>query len=185
MKRDRGDFFPKNVSEPSNPPDELAQNVSKKIPVGRFIPPFFCNSAESGRFFIYLHDSNSIFWAQGIKSEWVLGRTVWTRSKHPRRQCPIFVSRPGRAVANSYTVHSSAPERRDRYRAVCASCSREVASHAKLRREAFSCHGQFAAPRVTARRRDPIHFALVVWRARTQATWSTPVTSSEYSRSPP
>ena len=27
-------------------------------------------------FFNYLHDSNSIFWAQGIKSEWVLGRTV-------------------------------------------------------------------------------------------------------------
>ena len=31
MKRDRGDFFfKKNVSGPSNPPDELAQNVSKK-----------------------------------------------------------------------------------------------------------------------------------------------------------
>ena len=30
MKRDRGDFFPKNVSEPSNPPDEFVQNVSKK-----------------------------------------------------------------------------------------------------------------------------------------------------------
>ena len=49
----------------------------KKIPFGRIIPPFFCKSAESGRFFfISLHDSNSIFWAQGIKSEWVLGRTV-------------------------------------------------------------------------------------------------------------
>ena len=35
MKRDRGEkcfFFLKNVSEPSNPPDELAQNVSKKNP---------------------------------------------------------------------------------------------------------------------------------------------------------
>ena len=34
MKRDRDerkeDFFVKNVSEPSNPPDALAQNVSKK-----------------------------------------------------------------------------------------------------------------------------------------------------------
>ena len=34
MKRDKDerkeDFFVKNVSEPSNPPDELAQNVSKK-----------------------------------------------------------------------------------------------------------------------------------------------------------
>ena len=37
---------------------------------------FFCKNAESGRFFIYLHDSSSIFWAQGIKSEWFLGRTV-------------------------------------------------------------------------------------------------------------
>ena len=33
-------FFKKNVSRPSNPPDELAQNVSKKIPVGRIIPLF-------------------------------------------------------------------------------------------------------------------------------------------------
>ena len=47
MKRDRDErkevffFFVKNISEPSNPPDELAQNVSKKIPLGRIIPPFF------------------------------------------------------------------------------------------------------------------------------------------------
>ena len=35
MKRDRGerrDYFQKKVSGPSNPPDELAQNVSKKNP---------------------------------------------------------------------------------------------------------------------------------------------------------
>ena len=43
----------------------------KKIPVGRIIPPFF-----SDRFFIYLHDSNSIFWAGRINSEWVSGGTV-------------------------------------------------------------------------------------------------------------
>ena len=49
-KEGKDDFFPKNVSEPSNPPEELAQNVSKKIPVGRIIPPFFFESAESGRF---------------------------------------------------------------------------------------------------------------------------------------
>ena len=48
----------------------------KKIPFGPIIPPLFCKSAESGRFFIYLHDSNSIFWARGIDSEWVFGRTV-------------------------------------------------------------------------------------------------------------
>ena len=34
-------LFLKNVSRPSNPPDELAQSVSKKIPPGRIIPPFF------------------------------------------------------------------------------------------------------------------------------------------------
>ena len=54
-------FFVKNVSRPSNPPDELAQNVSKKIPFGRIIPSFFFESSESYRVFNYLHDSNSIF----------------------------------------------------------------------------------------------------------------------------
>ena len=46
MKRDKDErkevfFFVKNVSEPSNPPDKLAQNVSNKIPLGRIILPFF------------------------------------------------------------------------------------------------------------------------------------------------
>ena len=54
-------FFSKNVSEPSNPPDELAQNVSKKSLSDEFFLHFFCKSSESGRFFIYLHDSNSFF----------------------------------------------------------------------------------------------------------------------------
>ena len=58
--REIEDFF-QYVSEPSNPPDELAQMFRKKIPCRRIIPPFFCKSAESGRFFFnYLHDSNSI-----------------------------------------------------------------------------------------------------------------------------
>ena len=41
-----------NVSGPSNPPDELAQHVSKRIPFGRIIPPFFFESSESDRFAI-------------------------------------------------------------------------------------------------------------------------------------
>ena len=49
---------------------------NKKISVGRIIPPFFFESSESDRVFIYLHDSNSIFRAPGIKSEWVWNRTV-------------------------------------------------------------------------------------------------------------
>ena len=72
-------FFCKNVSRPSNPPDELAQNVSKKkkksLPDELFLHVSF-ESAESGRFLNYLHDSNSIFLARGINSEWVFGRTV-------------------------------------------------------------------------------------------------------------
>ena len=45
-------FFPKNVSEPSNPPDELAQNVSKKkIPFRRIIPPFFLQKCRIWPFF--------------------------------------------------------------------------------------------------------------------------------------
>ena len=54
-------FFQKTVSRPSNPPDELAQHVSKKIPFARIIPPFFFESSESQCVFNYLHDSNSIF----------------------------------------------------------------------------------------------------------------------------
>ena len=46
----------------------------KKIPFGRIIPPFFLRKCRIWPFLNYLHDSNSIFWAQGIKSEWVLGR---------------------------------------------------------------------------------------------------------------
>ena len=74
----KDEFFQKkkNVSRPSNPPDELAQNVSKKNPPSdELFLHFFCKSSESGRFSIYLHDSNSIFWAQGIKSEGVSGGT--------------------------------------------------------------------------------------------------------------
>ena len=78
MKRDKGDpSLTKKVCEPSNPPDELAQIVSKKkITVGRIILPFFFESSESDRFFNYLPDSNSIFRARRINSESVSARTV-------------------------------------------------------------------------------------------------------------
>ena len=64
-------FFSKNVSRPSNPPDELAQDVSKKkkIPSGRIIPPFFLRKFRIWPFLNYLQDSNSIFRAAGINSE--------------------------------------------------------------------------------------------------------------------
>ena len=53
----------------------------KKIPVGRIIPPFFLRKCRIWPFLNYLHDSNSIFWAQGIKSEGVFGRTVPTEGQ--------------------------------------------------------------------------------------------------------
>ena len=77
-------FFQKNVSIPSNPPDESTQMFRKKIPVGRIIPPFFCKSSESDRFFIYLHASNSIFRVRGINAEWVSGGTVLTKGNFTR-----------------------------------------------------------------------------------------------------
>ena len=49
--------------------------------VGRIIPPFFFESSESDRVFNYLHDSNSIFRARGIKSEGIRARTVTTLEK--------------------------------------------------------------------------------------------------------
>ena len=70
-------FFCKNVSRPSNPPDELAQNVSKKIPSGRIIPPFFLRKCRIWPFLNYLHDSNSIFPGPGeLIQNGFSGRTV-------------------------------------------------------------------------------------------------------------
>ena len=46
----RGEFFSKkkNVSETSNPPDELAQKCfEKKIPVRRILPPFFSAKVQN------------------------------------------------------------------------------------------------------------------------------------------
>ena len=58
----------------------------KKIPVGRIIPPFFFESSESDRVFNYLHDSNSIFRARGINSEWFSGGTVSLEPTFQRRE---------------------------------------------------------------------------------------------------
>ena len=85
MKRNerKDDFFEKkkNVSGPSNPPDELAQNVSKKITVGRIIPPFFCNSSESGRFSIIYMIRIRFFGPGELNQKGVTGGTV-LRSQH-------------------------------------------------------------------------------------------------------
>ena len=48
----------------------------KKSPSDESFLHFFCKSSESDRVFNHLHDSNSIFRARGINSEWVSGGTV-------------------------------------------------------------------------------------------------------------
>ena len=66
-----------NVSRPSNPPDKLAQNVSKKKNFfGRINSSICFTKVQILAFFIYLHDSNSIFRALGINSELFSGCTV-------------------------------------------------------------------------------------------------------------
>ena len=69
-------FFVKNVSRPSNPPDELAQNVSKKSLSDELFFCFFFDCSESYRVFNCLHDSNLIFRGGRIKSEGFFGCTV-------------------------------------------------------------------------------------------------------------
>ena len=88
MKRDRGDFFfQKNVSESSNQWDELAQNVSKKNPRRTNYSSIFSAKVQNlAVFFIYLHDSNSIFRAGWIKSEYIRNRTVDTELIPSRRK---------------------------------------------------------------------------------------------------
>ena len=68
-------IFFKVVSEPSNPPDELAQNVSKNL-FDDFFHLFSFESSESYLVFNSLHDSNSICRTGGIISEGFSGGTV-------------------------------------------------------------------------------------------------------------
>ena len=70
---------------PSNPPDEIAQHVSKKSPSDELFLLFFFESSESDRVFNYLHDSNAIFRAGRINSEWVFRRTVIKSPKNSAR----------------------------------------------------------------------------------------------------
>ena len=66
-------FFKKKFSGPSNPPDELAQNVSKKNPFRTNYSSIFLKKFRIWPFFIYLHDSNSIFRARRFNSEFIFG----------------------------------------------------------------------------------------------------------------
>ena len=57
------DFVQKNVSRPSNRPDELTQHVSrKKIPSDELFLHFFFESSESDRFSIIYMIRIRFFW---------------------------------------------------------------------------------------------------------------------------
>ena len=72
------------------------------------------------------------------------------------RQCPVFISRPRRAVAISSLLSG-----------VSNIEPSALPFHVTLQRGAASCHGQVAVLRVTARRGDHIHFLLVAQRVGT------------------
>ena len=65
MKRERDGgkmIFFKKCFKTLKPADELAQNVSKKIPFGRIYSSIFSAKVQNLTVFSnYLHDSNSIF----------------------------------------------------------------------------------------------------------------------------
>ena len=84
-EREMKDFFLKKFSRRSNSPDELAQNVSKKKNLSdELFLHFFFESSESDRGFNYVHDSNSICRAGGIKSiqKGVFGYAVTGKTLH-------------------------------------------------------------------------------------------------------
>ena len=64
------------MEELTNPPDELAQNVSKKSLSDEWFL-FFSESSESYRVFNNLHDSNSINGPGEFNSEIFSGGTVF------------------------------------------------------------------------------------------------------------
>ena len=75
-KKEKMIFSKKLFQNPQTRQMNRPKMSQKKNPFGRIIPPFFFESSESDRFYNYLHDSNSIFRAPGINSEWVSGGTV-------------------------------------------------------------------------------------------------------------
>ena len=107
----RGEQIQKNVSGPSNPPDELAQNVSKKNPRRTNYSSIFSAKVQNLTVF-QLHDSNSIFCTQGIKSEGVSGRHSIPAAGAPSKTRPPATAR--REGAADHTPLSSPRLRRPR-----------------------------------------------------------------------
>ena len=83
----RNERFQKSVSRPSNPPDELAENVSKKSLSDEIFLHFSSKLQNLTVFLNYLHDSNSIFRVGRINSENVPRCTVSDRPHVPEGEC--------------------------------------------------------------------------------------------------
>ena len=100
-------FFVKNVSRPSNPPSELAQNVSKKKKnlSDELLLHFFFESSEFDRVFNYSHDSNSIFGPENYFRR--VFRPHSTLSRPPKRGRSVVVSKRNFATLLSTTTQSS------------------------------------------------------------------------------
>ena len=86
MKRERDEtrcIFSKkkNVSRPSNPPDELAQNVSKKKSPSDELFLHFSAKVQNLAVFYYLHDSNSIFWPRELNQNGFSGARYFYESR--------------------------------------------------------------------------------------------------------
>ena len=80
-------FFKKNVSGPSNPPDELAQNVSKKIPFGRIIPPFFSAKVQNLAVFSFIYMIRIRFFGPGELIQRTFGEHGVQFLKFFKHQC--------------------------------------------------------------------------------------------------
>ena len=91
-------IFWKKVSETPNPPDELAQNASKKNPFRmNYFFFFFLGKFRIWPFFNYLHDSNSIFRAGRIIQNGFSGAQYWNRTQSSKMGLCII----GRRIAKT------------------------------------------------------------------------------------
>ena len=73
----KDNFFSKNVSRPPNPPDELAQNVSKKNPRRTNYSFIFHAKVQNLTVSSIIYMTRIRFFGPGgINSEWVRARTV-------------------------------------------------------------------------------------------------------------
>ena len=75
MKRNerKDDFFQKNVSRPPNPPDELAQNVSKKNPFRTNYSSIFSAKVQNLAVFSFIYMIRIRFFGPGELNQNGLG----------------------------------------------------------------------------------------------------------------